>query len=106
MASIGVRIKERRKAIGLSADTLADKLGLNRATIFRYESGAVKDIPVSILKELALSLQTTPAYLMGWETQKNANSELIAAHIDKNATPEEIEDIIQYIEFRKRKVKD
>lgn len=36
--NVGERIKERRQYLGMSADELADKLGKNRATIYRYES--------------------------------------------------------------------
>lgn len=64
--SIGDRIKNRRKAIGLSVDQLADKIGKNRATVYRYESKDIEKFPIDILEPLAEALATTPAYLMGW----------------------------------------
>lgn len=33
--NVGERIKERRQYLGMSVDELADKLGKNRATIYR-----------------------------------------------------------------------
>ena len=63
---IGQRIKERRIALGMSADDLAEKLGKNRATIYRYEGDEIENFPVSIIKPMADALLTTPAYLMGW----------------------------------------
>lgn len=36
MRNRGNRIKERRKALHMSADELADIVGYNRATIYRY----------------------------------------------------------------------
>ena len=62
----GRRIKERRLALGMSADDLAEKLGKNRATIYRYEGDEIENFPVSIIEPLAEVLLTTPAYLMGW----------------------------------------
>ena len=63
----GERMKQRRKEIGLSAEKVAERLGVSPATIYRYEKGDIEKVPVDILAELAKILQTTPAYLMGWE---------------------------------------
>lgn len=65
--TIGERIRYRRKQLGLSADDLAAKLNKNRATIYRYESDEIEKLPASVLESLALALDVTPAYLMGWE---------------------------------------
>ena len=51
--SIGSRIKERRKALGYSAEDIAARLGKSPATIYR----------------LAAILQTSPAWLMGWGSE-------------------------------------
>lgn len=67
---IGDRIKQRRKFLGLSVDELAEKLGKNRATIYRYESSDIEKLPTTVLEPLADALKTTPAYLMGWEDEK------------------------------------
>ena len=63
----GERMKQRRKEIGLSAEKVAESLGVSPATIYRYEKGDIEKVPVDIFAELAKILQTTPAYLMGWE---------------------------------------
>lgn len=65
--SIGDRIKRRRLEIGLSVDQVAEKIGKNRATVYRYESSEIEKFPIDILVPLADALKTTPAYLMGWE---------------------------------------
>ena len=67
MTTVGNRIKLRRKQLGLSADSLAKKLGKNRATIYRYESDEIENLPLNILEPLARALGVSPAYLMGWE---------------------------------------
>ena len=69
--SIGSRIKERRELLNLSQEELALKLGYkSRSTINKIESG-INDITQSKVVEFAKVLQTTPAYLMGWEENEN-----------------------------------
>lgn len=41
---IGERIRQRRKEIGLSVDELAEILGKNRATVYRYESNEIEKL--------------------------------------------------------------
>lgn len=73
---IGERVKQRRLQEGLSVDDLAKALGKNRATIYRYESSEIENLPVSILLPLANALNTTPTYLMGWDNDDaNADEE-------------------------------
>ena len=79
--NIGQRIKNRRLELGLSVDEVALKIGKNRATVYRYESNDIEDLPTSILEPLAKALQTTPGYLMGWNEKEK---ELIP--IDINPT--------------------
>lgn len=64
---IGERIKQRRLELGYTADALAKLLNKNRATIYRYENGDIENIPIDVLEPLAKALNTTPAYLMGWQ---------------------------------------
>lgn len=71
---IGLRIKERRKALKMSADELAALLGKDRSTIYRYENGDIENLPLDILEPIAKALETTPQYLMGWEKVQKENS--------------------------------
>lgn len=68
--TIGQKIKELRKQLNMSVDDLAAKLGKNRATVYRYERGDIENLHLDILEPLAKALNTTPGYLMGWETNK------------------------------------
>lgn len=61
-------MKDRRKAIGMSAERLAETLGVSPATIYRYENGDIEKVPGDRLAPIAAALNTTPAYLMGWES--------------------------------------
>lgn len=67
MSTIGKRIQARRKAIGLTQEELAKRMGYkSKSTINKIELG-VNDIPQSKIARFAEVLGTTPAYLMGWE---------------------------------------
>lgn len=63
----GDRMRLRRKELGLSAEKVAERLGVSPATVYRYEKGDIEKLPGDILPTLSKILQTTPAYLMGWE---------------------------------------
>lgn len=64
------RIKCRRNELNMSVDELANKLNKNRATIYRYEKGDIENLPLDILEPLANALETTPQYLMGWDSPR------------------------------------
>ena len=66
---IGERIKARRKQLGISVDAIAEKLGVDRSTIYRYESEYIEKFPVNIVPALSEVLMVSPAYLMGWENE-------------------------------------
>ena len=112
--SIGHRIKSQRIEQGLSIDDLACKLGKNRTTIYRYENGDIENLPLGILDSLANTLNTTPAYLMGWGSQNtketwiyNDADKAILKYTEKWIgefgtgifTDDELEKIIQYARF-------
>ena len=63
---IGKRIKDRRKTLGISAEQLADAIGVSPATIYRYESGNIENMGIDKLTPIAKYLRTNEAYLMGW----------------------------------------
>ena len=64
---IGKRIKERRESLGMTQDELAKKLGYtSRSTVNKVEKG-IHDVSQSNVVKYANALDTTPAYLMGWE---------------------------------------
>lgn len=106
--SIGQRIKYMRKEQGLSIDDLAEKLGKNRTTVYRYENGDIENLPLGILDSLASALNTTPAYLMGWE---NINKTFSKSNEETHMTQwfdeigngvlskEECEKIMEYAKF-------
>ena len=81
MLTIGERIKLRRITLGLSADAVAEALGKNRATVYRYESDDIQKLPTTVLEPLSKVLQTTPSYLMGWTDEDSANKNTTIANV-------------------------
>lgn len=75
MATSGERIKMLRKALNMSADELAARIGKDRATIFRYEKGDIENMPLSVIYDLAKVLHVSPGFLMGWERDNMPVSE-------------------------------
>ena len=62
--TIGARIKNRRKQLGLTVGEVAERLGKNRATVYRYESDFIRDVPYNVLEPLAKVLEMSPAELL------------------------------------------
>lgn len=70
MADIGKRIREKREHIGMTQEELADKLGYkNKSSIAKIENGT-NDIVQSKVLEFAKVLNTSVAYLMGWDNNE------------------------------------
>ena len=77
MSNIGENIKERREALGMSQDELAEKMGYkSRSTIAKIEKG-VNDVTQTNIVKFAKVLGTTPAVLMGWEKVQEKNNAIV-----------------------------
>ena len=71
--TIGERIKRLRERNHLTLEDVAKYLNIGRPTVFKYETGAVTNIPSDKIEMLARLFNVSPAYLMGWED--NSDSE-------------------------------
>ncbi|MBS5869243.1 MAG: helix-turn-helix transcriptional regulator [Fusobacterium periodonticum] len=68
--TLGEKVKLKREELNLSQEELAEKMNYkSKTSIHKIEVG-ITDLPLSKVKELAAVLKTTPAYLMGWEEEK------------------------------------
>ena len=65
--NIGEKIKFLRCQSGYTQEELAISAKTTKQTIHKYETGIISNIPASKIKAIADKLNTTPAYLMGWE---------------------------------------
>lgn len=66
---IGEKIKLLRIKNNLTQEDLAIAANTTKQTIHKYETGIISNIPASKVKSIADKLETTPAYLMGWENE-------------------------------------
>ena len=64
MSNTGERIRDLRKARGITAEEITRQLRMSSATIWRWESGKHIPPPARIY-QLAEILKTSPAYLRG-----------------------------------------
>jgi transcriptional regulator with XRE-family HTH domain len=85
--TIGGRIRDARKAAGLTQRELAQKLGVRNTTVSKWESGAVRQIPTERLMALAGALGETPSGLLGWDMAK---SRMESAGVTVNDLSEEL----------------
>ncbi|BAK94158.1 helix-turn-helix domain-containing protein [Tetragenococcus halophilus] len=103
------RLKELRKSKPhLTQTDMAKHLGVAKTTYASYEQG--KRTPDAELQhKIADYFGVTLDYLHGREAEKNKGSDnkvqTVAAHIDEDVSDEEMEDIINYIEFIRQKHK-
>ena len=61
------RIHMTRKRKGFTMTELAEKIGVSKQTLYKYEKGIVTNIPLDNIEKIAEVLGVTPAYIMGWE---------------------------------------
>lgn len=104
--SIGKRIKERRKELKIGAEELARRLGKDRSTIYRYEKGDIENLPIDILEPIARALNTTPAYLMGWEGRTDDLAEFHARILNDAQLMDALEDYYKLSRKNQKIVRD
>lgn len=67
---MGQRIHEKREAAGLSVEELADKIGVSRQTVYKWEKGIVKNIDRDYIGKMATLFRCDPEWLMHMENKK------------------------------------
>lgn len=97
-----------RKKKKLTQAEMADILGVARTTYSSYEQGR-RTPDAEIQNKIADYFSVSLDYLHGRPEQNTSENKMskeqltVAAHIDENVTDEEMEDILNYIEFIKKK---
>ena len=74
---IGERLRERRKELKLTLPKMAERMGVNKSTIIRYESYGVDPKKNYLIVSLAEALQTTPEYITGLSDDKEYDTHTI-----------------------------
>ena len=77
--NIGERIKHIRRQRKLSAEEVAEKLGVSVSTLYRYENSSILKIPIDVIDRLCPILGTTAGELMGTAPAQGTGEELPCA---------------------------
>ena len=89
----GEKIKELRELYGMTQEELAEKLGLKKAAVNKYETGRVVNLKRSTIEKLCEIFNITPQELMGMDEDPNITSDRISDNISTqkcNLSNEEI----------------
>ena len=84
------RIKSKRKEVGLTQEELAQKLGLQKSAIAKYENGRVKNIKRSTIAKMSEIFDCSPTYLMDLDSATDK-------YIENVFTNDNLENIIDNI---------
>ena len=63
----GERIKKLRKSMGFSQVEFADRIGVSKQTLYKYENDIVTNIPSDKIEMIAIECHSSPTYIMGWD---------------------------------------
>lgn len=94
-------IKNRRSELDLTLEEVARKVGVSRATVLRWETGAIQNLGRDKIASLAAALQVSPEYLLGWTDDPSIKLGLDLASATADLTPEELASVLNYIDFIK-----
>lgn len=97
LLTTGERIKARRKELGISADQLASRIGVSRATMFRYENGAIEKVPSYVLALIASALNIDPVYLLLGYSDSSSQPSVTPRGTSTRSTRRTASDIIMTI---------
>lgn len=67
--SIGKKLKELRRAAGLTQGEVASAINSNRAAVQKYEDDKVVNVPREKIEKMAALFGVTPSYLLGWDEE-------------------------------------
>ena len=92
----GDRIRDLRKAKGITQIDMAKLLSTTKQTISKYEKGIVTNIPSDRIEAMARLLDTTPEYILGWEKNEEEIFADVSPEVEKN------NDLIAEVVFKMR----
>ena len=62
---IGFRIKSEREEKGMTLQDIADRIGVAKSTIQRYETGTIEKIKLPVISAIAKALEVNPSWIIG-----------------------------------------
>lgn len=67
MDNMGMLIKKLRTEKGMTLEELGNKVGVGKSTVRKWENGMIANMRRDKISKVAVALNVSPAYLMGWE---------------------------------------
>ncbi len=64
-AEIGNRIRHARDLRAATLDDIAQKVGVTKSTVQRYENGKINNIKIPVVESIATALGVNPAWIIG-----------------------------------------
>ena len=102
-AAVGQIIRQHREQKGLTQKELAQILGVSKSTVGKWETGAVRNLKVDVMHNVATALDIEPMALSGIAGADNHHQRIIASMYD--FTQEEFEQVCDFIAYIKAKRK-
>lgn len=72
--NMGQKIHSLRTQKGLTLEELGDMVGVGKSTVRKWENGMIANMKRDKILKVSEALETTPAYLMGWNEKNNTSS--------------------------------
>jgi repressor LexA len=66
---MGQKIYNLRIEKGMTLEELGNKIGVGKSTVRKWENGIIANMKRDKIAKVAEALETTPAYLMGWQEE-------------------------------------
>ena len=76
--TLGEQIKHYRRRSGYSMEELGALLGISRQTVYRYENGAIENVPREKLRKMAEIFGISEARLFGFEDSRYSGEEIMS----------------------------
>lgn len=102
------RIKMLREKCGMSQQELAEKVGFKTASAVNKIELGLRDLNQTKIMAFAKALHTTPAYLMGWDEEREIQSDRqkrkgvkipVLGHVVAGIQIDAVEEILDYEEI-------
>lgn len=92
----GQRIKSKREELAMSQTELANRIGISKQLLYKYEKGLITNIPSDSIEKLSDALNVSPAYILGWEIPGDASN--LVKSIE-SLPPEKLDALKTYLKF-------
>ena len=102
--NMGEKIYYLRTKNSMTLEELGNKVGVGKSTVRKWENGMIANMKRDKILKVAEALNTTPAYLMGWDETKEEPKKKgvkipVLGRVAAGVPIEMIEDVLDYEEI-------